>query len=49
MDENDFLNVLKQNDENQIRKFIFLFGKKPKPFCPVYFFKSNESQKGESK
>lgn len=48
MDENDFMNVLKQNDETQIKKFILLFGKKPKPFCPIYFFKSKDHQKGEA-
>jgi hypothetical protein len=49
MEENDFLNVLLRNDENELRKFIFRFGKNRKPFSPVYFFKpEDESTKGEN-
>lgn len=52
MKESDFMDILRRNDEDEIRKFIMLYGKKPKPFCPIYFFPSetvndNSQSKGE--
>ena len=43
MKESDFMDVLRRNDEDEIRRFIILYGKKPKPFCPIYFFPSESA------
>lgn len=48
MEEKEFMDVLKQNKDDELKKFILLFGKKPKPFSPIYFFESKDSQKGET-
>ena len=33
---NDFISLIKSNDEKSIREFIVRNGKKPKPICPFY-------------
>lgn len=51
MSENDFISILKRNNEDEIRQFILQYGKPPKPFCPIYFFQNTSSitSKGDSK
>lgn len=35
--KSDFLQLLLQNNENELKKFLSSKGKKPKPFCPIQF------------
>lgn len=35
--KSDFLQLLLQNNENEVKKFLISKGKKPKPFCPIQF------------
>ena len=35
----DFLDVLKENDEENIKKYLLQYGKAPKPRAPFYFIK----------
>lgn len=39
--EQNFLEILKRNDEKEIQEFLLSFGKKPKPYCPFYIDKSD--------
>ena len=49
MVEIDFLEILRRNNEDEIRMFMLRFGKKPKPFSPIYFFDpQNASMKGDN-
>ena len=33
----DFLDVLKENNEDRIKKYLLQYGKSPKPRAPFYF------------
>ena len=35
----EFLDVLKENDEDRIKKYLLQYGKAPKPRAPFYFIK----------
>ena len=35
----EFLDVLKENDEEKIKKYLLQYGKAPKPRAPFYFIK----------
>lgn len=45
MAKQNFIDLLKQNDSEELSKFIYQNGKK-KPYCPFYFDKENESEEG---
>ena len=38
----DFLDVLKENDEEEIKKYLIQYGKCPKPRAPFYFIDKEE-------
>ena len=46
---NNFLDILNRNDSNEIKNFLLSDGKKPKPYCPFYFVKGNNTEKGDQK
>jgi len=35
----EFFDVLKENDEEKIKKYLLQYGKAPKPRAPFYFIK----------
>ena len=41
----DFLALLKENNEDEIRKYLFQYGKAPKPIAPFYFKITKEESK----
>ena len=43
--KSDFLQLLLQNNEDEIKKFLISKGKKPKPFCPIQFIKKEDELK----
>lgn len=44
----NFIEILSQNDENEIKKYLSMYGKK-KPVSPVFFFQENLVKKGGNK
>ena len=44
--KSDFISILKKNDPDSIRKFLLSNGKKPKPYCPFYFEKTEVDSNG---
>lgn len=49
MKTNDFESLLKQNNMEEIRKYLINYGKVSKPYCPFYFVDKNDNEycKGE--
>lgn len=39
----DFLKVLKDNDEKEIKEYLYQYGKAPKPAAPFYFVLDKEA------
>ena len=46
----DFLKILKDNNEDEMRKYLFQYGKAPKPVAPFYIIleKEEESNNGRN-
>lgn len=46
----DFLTLLKENNEDEIRKYLFQYGKSPKPRAPFFIEiqKKEESKDGRN-
>lgn len=44
--QENFLDVLKRNNEEDIKSFISQNGKPKKPICPIYFW-TEEDKEGE--
>lgn len=42
----EFLDVLKENDEGTIKKYLLQYGKAPKPRAPFYFIKEGPNVRG---
>ncbi len=42
MEKIDFFQLLILNNSNDIKNFLMMNGKAPKPVCPVRFIKENE-------
>ena len=40
--KSDFFKLLLQNDETELKKFLYSKGKKPKPFCPIQFIQKED-------
>jgi hypothetical protein len=38
----EFLDVLKENNEESLKKYLIQYGKSPKPRAPFYFLKKEE-------
>ena len=46
--KSDFLQILLQNNEDEVKKFLISKGKKPKPFCPIQFVKEEDEMKNNA-
>ena len=44
MDEDKFIDILKEYNPEDMMKFLLKNGKKPKPISPIYFEDNNESE-----
>lgn len=44
-----FIEVLSNNNEDEMRKYLLLNGKKPKPIAPFYFLPKEDVLDDESK
>lgn len=43
----NFMDVLKENNPDSMKKFLLENGKKPKPHCPFYLVEEDEIRKEE--
>ena len=45
--QSNFLDLLKENNEEKLKEYISMNGKKRKPISPVYFFFFLDNEKGD--
>ena len=45
--QSNFMDLLKENNEEKLKEYISMNGKKRKPISPVYFWLEEDNEKGD--